>query len=233
MVKEALPAGYDVEKHFKPPYKPWDQRICLVPDNDIFDAIKQGKASVVTDHIERFTATGLKLKSGAELEADIVVAATGLDLQTAGGVEVVVDGKPVVWKDTYIYKGMMYADVPNLANVFGYTNASWTLKADLTSEYFCRMINYMDANNYAQFTPRLRGEVKDQPFVDFSSGYFQRALDRLPKQGDRAPWKLHHNYAVDMMNLRFGDINSPEMEFKGPPPVRLAVVNERARDAAE
>jgi cation diffusion facilitator CzcD-associated flavoprotein CzcO len=233
MVKEALPAGYDVEKHFKPPYNPWDQRLCLVPDNDIFDAIKTGKASIVTDHIERFTDKGLKLKSGQELEADIVVTATGLELQTAGGIEVVVDGKPVVWKDTYIYKGMMYADIPNMANVFGYTNASWTLKADLTSEFFCRMINYMDTEHFAVFTPRVKGELKDVPFVDFSSGYFQRALDRLPKQGDKAPWKLNHNYAADMMNLRFGDIATPEMEFKGEPPVRLAAANDGVRDAAE
>jgi monooxygenase len=233
MVKEALPAGYDVDKHFKPPYNPWDQRLCLVPDNDIFDAIKADKASIVTDHIERFTENGLLLKSGQELPADIVVTATGLDLQTAGGIEVVVDGKPVVWKDTYIYKGMMYADVPNMANVFGYTNASWTLKADLTSEFFCRMINYMDQERHAVFTPRVRGEVKDVPFVDFSSGYFQRAMDRLPKQGDKAPWKLNHNYAVDLVNLRFGDIATPEMEFKGEPPVRLAAANDGVRDAAE
>jgi cation diffusion facilitator CzcD-associated flavoprotein CzcO len=233
MVKSALPAGYDVEKHFKPPYNPWDQRLCLVPDNDIFDAIKAGKASVVTDQIVRFTPKGLALKSGQELEADIIVTATGLDLQNAGGIAIAVDGRPVAWKDTYIFKGMMYSDIPNMANVFGYTNASWTLKADLTSEFLCRLIAYMDNQGYAQVTPRVRGDIKDAPFVDFSSGYFQRALDRLPKQGDRAPWKLNHNYAADIMNLRFGDIAVPEMEFRGPPPVRAASAPQLNREAAE
>ena len=216
-VKQALPPGYDVEKHFKPPYKPWDQRVCVVPDDDLFRAIGRGKASVLTETIECFLENGLQLASGQQLQADIIVTATGLELQTAGGMQVVVDGRDVVWSDHFIYKGMMYSEIPNLANVFGYTNASWTLKADLTSEYFCRLIGYMDRRGYGVFRPRPRGPLKAMPFVDFSSGYFERARGRLPKQGDRQPWKLSQNYAVDLMNLRYGSMASPEMVF-GPDP---------------
>lgn len=212
-VRQALPPDYEVEKHFKPPYRPWDQRLCVVPDDDLFQAIRSGKASVLTDPIDHFTESGLQLQSGQRLEADIIVTATGLELQTAGGMEVVVDGRPVVWSDHYIYKGMMYSDIPNLANVFGYINASWTLKADLTSEYFCRLLGYLDRKGYGVFRPRPRGPLKAMPFVDFSSGYFERAQGRLPKQGDREPWRLSQNYAVDLMNLRFGPIATGEMEF--------------------
>ncbi|HAH09239.1 MAG TPA: FAD-containing monooxygenase EthA, partial [Alphaproteobacteria bacterium] len=233
-LKPLLPANYDVATHLTPKYNPWDQRLCLVPDADMFKAISAGKASIVTDQIESFTESGVKLKSGAEIKADIIVTATGLDLTTLGGADVVVDGKAVRWPDTLIYKGMMYSDVPNLVNAFGYTNASWTLKADLTSEYFCRMLNYLDREGYAQFTPRTHGEdVETVPFVDFSSGYFQRALERLPKQGAKAPWRLYQNYFVDLLNLRFGSLNTKEMEFKRRLAARRASNVVPIRDAAE
>jgi cation diffusion facilitator CzcD-associated flavoprotein CzcO len=206
-----------IEKHFTPPYKPWEQRLCLVPDNDMFEAIRAGKASVVTDHIETFTEKGIKLKSGQELEADIIVAATGLVLQTLGGAEVVVDGRKVDTGKSYTYKGAMYSDVPNLISVFGYTNASWTLRADLILEYACRMINYLDEYDLAQVTPRLKGEHEDRPFVDFSSGYFQRAKHIMPKQTTRAPWKQNQSYFHDIMDLRYGAIEDGELEFKRAP----------------
>lgn len=218
MVREALPAGYDVEKHFTPKYAPWDQRLCAITDGDLFEGIKAGKIDVVTDHIDTFTEKGVRLKSGQELEADIIVPATGLELQTAGGAAISVDGAPVDLGKTFIYKGMLYSDLPNFANIFGYTNASWTLKADLTSEYFCRMINYLDREGYASFTPRVRDQALEaEPFADFSSGYVQRAIDRMPKQGKTAPWRLFQNYALDILNLRFGSLNTPEMEFKRAP----------------
>jgi cation diffusion facilitator CzcD-associated flavoprotein CzcO len=215
LLKPELPAGFDMAKHLTPRYNPWDQRLCLVPDNDFFAALKKGSAIIVTDEIESVTEAGLQLKSGAQLDADIIVAATGLELENAGGVTLVVDGREVKFPDTFIYKGMMYSDVPNCANVFGYTNASWTLKADLTSAHFCRLINYMDAHGYAQVTPRLSNpNMKPAPWVDFSSGYIQRALPFLPKQGDRAPWKLHQNYFMDMIALRFAGVENPELKFK-------------------
>lgn len=224
---EQLPSE-TIEKHFTPPYNPWEQRLCLVPDNDLFEAIRGGKASVVTDHIDTFTEKGIKLKSGEELEADIIVAATGLVLQTLGGSEVFVDGRKVDTGKTYAYKGAMYSDVPNLISVFGYTNASWTLRADLILEYACRMINYLDEYDLAQVTPRLRGEHEDRPFVDFSSGYFERAKHVMPKQTTRAPWKQNQSYFHDIMDLRHGAIEDGELEFKRAP----AHVREAERAAA-
>jgi len=218
---EQLPQDV-IEKHFTPPYKPWEQRLCLVPDNDMFIAIREGKASVVTDHIEEFTETGIKLKSGQHLEADIVVAATGLELQTLGGAEVFVDGRKVETGKCYTYKGAMFSDVPNLISVFGYTNASWTLRADLILEYACRMINYLDEYDLAQVTPRLKGPVEERPFVDFSSGYFQRAKHILPKQTTRAPWKQRQSYFHDIMDLRYGPIEDGELEFKRAPQPALS-----------
>jgi cation diffusion facilitator CzcD-associated flavoprotein CzcO len=215
-IEDQLPAE-TIEKHFTPPYKPWEQRLCLVPDDDMFVAIRSGKASVVTDHIDTFTEKGIKLRSGQELEADIVIAATGLELQTLGGAEVVVDGRKVDTGKSYTYKGAMYSDVPNLISVFGYTNASWTLRADLILEYACRMINYLDEYDLAQVTPRLRGPHEDKPFVDFSSGYFQRAAHILPKQTTRAPWKQNQSYFHDIMDLRYGPIEDGELEFKRAP----------------
>ncbi|MFI5033845.1 MAG: flavin-containing monooxygenase, partial [Reyranellales bacterium] len=204
-VAKMLGPDYDVERHFTPRYNPWDQRLCLVPDADFFRAIRQGKVTVVTDHIETFTETGIRLKSGAELAADMVVTATGLVLVPVGGAKLTVDGQPVDLAKRFIYKGMMYSDVPNLASVFGYTNASWTLKADLVCEYVCRLLNHMDRHGYRQCTPH-NGDpaLQEEPWVNFSSGYIQRALALQPKQGSKRPWKLYQNYALDLLSLRFG-----------------------------
>jgi len=213
-VRQMLGSDYDVEKHFTPRYNPWDQRLCLVPDADLFRAIRRKKASVVTDHIETFTASGIRLRSGAELEADVVVMATGLVLQPLGGAKLVVDGTPVKPPETMIYKGMMYSGVPNLASVFGYTNASWTLKADLVCEYVCRLLNHMDRTGARQATPRNDDPtLTEEPWVNFSSGYIQRALPHQPKQGSKRPWKLYQNYALDLLSLRYGSVKDRAMRF--------------------
>ncbi len=218
LIREQLGPAYDIEKHFTPRYNPWEQRLCLVPDNDMFAAINAGKASVVTDQIESFTEQGLKLASGVELEADIIVTATGLNLQFLGGAEVSVDGVKLETGKAFVYRGAMFSDVPNLASVFGYTNASWTLKADLICEYACRLINYMDEYGLGQVTPRMRdSEREEKPFVDFSSGYFHRAAHLLPKQTARAPWKLNQSYAHDLLTLRHGPLEDGVLEFKPAP----------------
>lgn len=215
MAQKALGPGYDVAKHFTPRYNPWDQRLCFVPDEDLFRAIRSGKASVVTDEIQTFAEKGLRLRSGTEIDADIIVTATGLKVQLMGGMEVWVDGVQVALSRAMTYKGMMYNDVPNLASSFGYTNASWTLKSDLTAEYVCRLLKHMDAGKYVRCTPRKRDEsIDEQPAIDFSSGYIQRAKDVLPKQGSKRPWKLHQNYALDMLEFRFRSVDDGTMEFK-------------------
>lgn len=207
-----------VAQHFTPQYNPWDQRLCLVPDADLFDTIKAGAASVVTDHIDRFDATGTLLKSGRHLDADIVVTATGLELQLMSGLEIIVDGEVADPSRSFNYKGMMLSDIPNLAVTFGYTNASWTLKADLTSAYVCRLLNTMRKRGMRQATPRVGDAAVDSlPFLDFTSGYVQRALDKFPKQGTKRPWKLKQSYAHDMMMLRFGSVDEG-MEFSNPVP---------------
>ena len=213
-VRYFLGPDYDIEKHFTPRYNPWDQRLCLVPDADLFRAIRAKQVSVVTDQIETFTETGIRLKSGSELEADLVVTATGLALQLLGGMTVEVDGKAINPADTLAYKGMMYSDMPNFAVVSGYTNASWTLKADLVCEYVCRLLNHMQKNGLRQCTPRLDDpDMERLPWVDFSSGYIQRAADKFPKQGARRPWRLHQNYAMDLMSLRYGSVRDKAMVF--------------------
>ncbi|MCS3445473.1 MULTISPECIES: flavin-containing monooxygenase [Bradyrhizobium] len=213
-VRHALGPDYDVATHFTPRYNPWDQRLCLVPNGDLFQSLRNGGSSVVTDQIETFTRGGIKLKSGNVLDADIVVTATGLDLQVLGGLEINVDGARVDLSKTMNYKGLMYSGVPNLAAAFGYTNASWTLKCDLTCEYVCRMLNHMKANGYAQVTPRRNDPtVTELPWVDFSSGYIQRAAARFPKQGSRRPWRLYQNYALDIVTLRFGSLKDEAIEF--------------------
>jgi monooxygenase len=218
-VRAFLGPDYDVARHFTPRYNPWEQRLCLVPDADLFRAIKAGRASVVTDEIETFTETGLKLRSGAELEADLIVTATGLQLQVLGGVEVSVDGKRVDWPETTTYKGMMYSDVPNLASAFGYTNASWTLKSDLTCEYVCRLLNRMKRRGLRQCTPRnVDATPGAEPWLDFSSGYVKRSLHLFPKQGSKAPWKQYQNYLRDIVTLRFGKLDDGAMVFSNPPP---------------
>ncbi len=214
-VQEALGPDYDVDKHFTPTYNPWDQRVCLVPNGDLFKAIKSGKASVATDHIESFTEGGIRLQSGEELEADIVVAATGLKVQLMGGMQLVVDGRPVELAETMSYKGMMYSDVPNLASAFGYTNSSWTLKCELIAQYACRLINYMDRCGYDQCTPRREGQsLSERPAVDLSSGYIQRAVNALPRQSDKKPWKINQNYLLDLVDLRMSGVNDGAMEFR-------------------
>jgi len=214
MVRQEMGPDYDVATHFTPRYNPWDQRLCLVPDADLFDAIKTGKAEVVTDQIETITGTGIKLASGRVLDADIIVSATGLKMQLLSGVEFTVDGVRTDLAKSMSYKGMMYSDVPNLASSFGYTNASWTLKCDLTCEYVCRMLNYMDKRGIAYGVPRRTDPtLTEEPWLDFSSGYVQRALDQLPRQGSKRPWKLYQNYALDLMTLRFGAVDDGSMEF--------------------
>ena len=209
-----LGADYDVKTHFTPRYNPWDQRLCLAPDADFFKAIKAGKADVVTDQITTFTETGIRLQSGRELTADIVVTATGLKLQLLGGIQILVDGRPVRLGETMNFKGVMFSDVPNLFGAFGYTNASWTLKSDLTSAYVARLINYMDRHGYMACTPRQRdASVVPEPLIDFSSGYIQRGLDQLPRQGSKKPWRLYQNYVWDLLSLRFGSVNDGALEF--------------------
>jgi cation diffusion facilitator CzcD-associated flavoprotein CzcO len=214
LAQKELGPGYDAKKHFSPRYNPWDQRLCLVPDADLFLAIRSGKVSIVTDEIDTFTENGLRLKSGDLLEADLIVTATGLKLQLLGGMQVMVDGIPVNPARALSYKGTMYSDIPNLASVFGYINASWTLKADLTAEYVCRLLNYMDARGYDICMPHRRDpSVVEKPAISFTSGYFQRGRDALPKQGSKKPWKLHQNYALDMLALRFARIDDGVIEF--------------------
>lgn len=228
-VSKSIGRDYDL-RHFTPDYDPWDQRLCLIPDSDLFDSIKAGKASVVTDHIETFTETGIKLESGEELSADIIVTATGLNLKLMAGLQLVVDDKPVDLSKAMSYKGMMYSDVPNLASAFGYTNASWTLKCDLTGEYVCRLINYMDSNGCVQCTPRRNDPtVVEEPALDFKSGYVQRALHTLPRQGSRTPWRLRQNYALDMLGVRFDRIDDGVMEFARPSVIRSVRQPSKAR----
>jgi monooxygenase len=209
-----LPAGYDVDTHFKPAYNPWDQRLCLVPDGDLFTAIGDGRVSVVTDRIDRFTERGLRLESGAELAADIVVTATGLQLLAFGGVELEVDGRPVRLPETMAYKGMMLSGIPNFAFTIGYTNASWTLKADLVSGFVCRLLGYMEARGYDACVPvNDDPDVTEQPLLDFSAGYVLRSIDQFPRAGSRAPWRLGMSYAHDVLALRYGKIDDGSMRF--------------------
>jgi len=217
-VERQLPPGFDVDTHFRPDYEPWDQRLCLVPDADLFRAIGRGSASVVTGRVEAFTENGIRLASGGELEADVVVTATGLNLLALGGTELVVDGEDVALPDTLGYKGMMLSDVPNMAIALGYTNASWTLKCDLTCEYVCRVLNHMDARGYRQVTPRNDDpSVTPEPFIDFNSGYVLRSIDSFPRQGSRPPWRLYQNYARDILALRRGPIEDGALEFSSAP----------------
>lgn len=219
MVRGELDPGYDVATHFTPSYDPWDQRLCLVPDADLFAAIRSGKADVVTDHIERFTPEGLKLRSGRELAADLVVTATGLEVQLMGGVPVTVDGEAVDWSQRLTYKGMMFSGVPNFAIAFGYTNASWTLKADLTARYVTRLLGTMAKRGMRQVTPQPSAPVEPAPFLDFTSGYVQRALHLLPRQGHRKPWRVHQSYTRDLLALKYGGIDD-DMVFSNPEPVK-------------
>ena len=217
-VERALPPGYDVDTHFTPRYNPWDQRLCLVPDSDLFEAIGAGRAEIVTDRIASFTERGIQLESGTELEADLIVTATGLNLLFLGGVRITIDGEEPDVASAFTYKGMMLSGHPNFAFTLGYTNASWTLKVDLTAEYICRLLRHMDARGYTQCVPEVDPTVTEEPLLDFNSGYVLRSLDKLPKQGSREPWKLRMNYALDLRALRFGAIEDEAMRFSSPVP---------------
>ena len=219
MVRQELGPDYDVETHFTPRYNPWDQRLCLVPDADLFAALRDGSASVVTGQIDRFTKDGVQLRSGEVAPADIIVTATGLRMNLFGGVTLSVDGAAIDASNAVAYKGLMFSGIPNLASSFGYTNASWTLKADLTCEYVCRLLNHMDRIGMRQATPRLNDPtIEERPWLDFTSGYVQRAIAHLPKQGSKAPWRLNQNYGRDMITLRFGRMEDGAMEFSNPAP---------------
>lgn len=221
LIQRQLPEGYDVRKHFGPHYNPWDQRLCLVPNGDLFRAIRHGKVEVVTDTIERFTATGIRLNSGRELPADIIITATGLNLQLFGGATATIDGQQVDITTTMAYKGMMLSGIPNMAYTVGYTNASWTLKADLVSEFVCRLLNYMDDNGFDTVVVERPGsDVEERPFMEFTPGYVLRSLDELPKQGSRTPWRLNQNYLRDIRLIRRGKIDDEGLRFaKRPAPV--------------
>ncbi|MFC0542523.1 flavin-containing monooxygenase [Kutzneria chonburiensis] len=208
-----LPPGYDVDTHFKPRYDPWDQRLCLVPDGDLFRAIRHGKASVVTDEVAGFTSSGIRLKSGQDLPADVVVTATGLRLLAFGGIGLSVDGREIKLPETMAYKGMMLSGLPNFVFTIGYTNASWTLKADLVAEYTVRLLRHMDRNGYTQCVPVADPDVTERPLLDFAAGYVQRTVHEFPRAGSRQPWQLGMSYANDVVLLRHGKIDDGTLRF--------------------
>ncbi|WP_428680194.1 flavin-containing monooxygenase [Sphingopyxis sp.] len=213
-VQEALGDRYDAEA-FTPPYNPWEQRLCLVPDGDFFEAMKADKASVVTDHIERFDATGIQLKSGKHLDADIIVTATGLKLAVAGKIPVRVDGETIDWSEHFYYKACMFSNVPNFSAVFGYLNASWTLRADIVAEYVCRVLNHMQASNTTIATPALAdpASLTEENIFDFSSGYIQRSIHIMPKNADKLPWRLNQDYLGDRVEMKTGLIADGVLTF--------------------
>jgi cation diffusion facilitator CzcD-associated flavoprotein CzcO len=215
-VRKATNGSVDVETHFTPKYNPWDQRMCLIPDGDLFKSINEGRSSVVTGAIDRFTEKGIRLSSGQELEADLVVTATGLKLKFLGGLALTVDGERVQPSKTMAYKGMMCSGVPNMALAIGYTNASWTLKCDLTAEYVCRLLNHMDDRGFTRCVPVRDPGLKEAPLIDFSSGYVRRAIADFPTQGPFAPWRVYQNYALDRVMLKRGRLNDGAMEFSTP-----------------
>lgn len=215
-VKKQLPADFDMS-HFTPKYNPWDERLCAVPEGDMFKAISAGKASVVTDHIDRFVDKGILLKSGKVLEADTIITATGLKVQMLGNVDVSIDGQPFVPNQSMSYRGVMLENLPNFAMVFGYTNASWTLKADLISNYVCRLLNHMDAKGVTQVTPRCDdSSINRIPFIDMQSGYIARVKNEIPQQGDQRPWKLYQNYFLDMSLLKMASMDDPALDYARP-----------------
>ena len=214
-VKSQLGEGYDIDKHFTPKYQPWDQRLCFVPNGDMFKAIRKGKAEVVTDTINRFTKNGILLDSGDQIEADIIVTATGLNMQLLNGIDITIDNEKLDISERIQYKTMMFSDVPNLIATFGYTTASWTLGADLTSEYACKLINLMDSKGMDYFYPEAGSDVKGNgDFLDLNSGYIQRVADKLPKQGSRDPWINTQNYLKDLFQVRFKSIEDSDLKFK-------------------
>jgi monooxygenase len=216
LLSEYLPS-HDIDRHFTPRYDPWDQRLCVVPDGDLFREIRRGRVSIATDHVEAFTETGVRLRSGAELEADVIITATGLNLLVFGGIELSVDGEPVDAPSSMTYKGMMLEGVPNLAFALGYTNASWTLKADLTGEYVVRLLQHMDRRGLRRCVAvNDDPTIEQRPLLDFQAGYVLRALPYLPKSGSRRPWRLRMNYAADVLALRLGRVDDGVMRFSAP-----------------
>jgi cation diffusion facilitator CzcD-associated flavoprotein CzcO len=229
---KALPPNIDVDPHFVPTYNPWDQRMCLVPDGDFFKALRSGKADVVTDRIAKFTSTGILLESGAELDADIVVTATGLTLVAVGEMRITVDGERVESSDTYTYRGYMLSGIPNFALCVGYTNASWTLRADLTSRSVCKLLRHMDAHGYVKAVPTVdESSIEARPLLGLNSGYIQRATGVLPRQGSRDPWNLRQNYVLDAFTTRFGDVNEDMVFTRGPRPGHDARAAERRMES--
>src|SRR5260370_4529549 len=219
MLERQLPPGYDIDTHFTPRYNPWDQRFCVVPDGDLFRAIGRGTVSVVTDHVDTFTEQGLRLRSGTEIEADVIVTATGLELLFLGGIEVSVDGEVVDLATRLTYKGMMVEGVPNLAIAIGYTNASWTLKCDLTCAYVCRLLNHLRATGLRQCTARNTDPtIVRAPLLSLTSGYVQRSAHKFPQQGSRFPWQVHQSYLRDYRALKRSGLEDEAMEFSNPMP---------------
>jgi cation diffusion facilitator CzcD-associated flavoprotein CzcO len=220
--RRRLPDGYDVDTHFNPKYDPWDQRLCMVPDGDFFAAISSGNASVVTDTIDRFTETGIRLSSGRELDADIVVTATGLNMLALGGVDLAVDGAPVDVPNTTVYKAMMLSGVPNFVFAIGYTNAAWTLKVDLVCEHFCRLLDHTDERGQATVVPVCEDAgMARVPLLDLSSGYVQRGIAQFPKAGTRGPWTIEMAYERDVARLRDGAVEDPALQFGNPVPAAV------------
>jgi len=206
---------FPVKKHFTPSYNPWDQRLCAVPDGDLFAAVREKRAEVVTDKIDHFTSGGIHLESGRDLDADIIVLATGLNMKFLGGMTLSVDGEVKDPGKLFVYRGMMLANVPNMVQVFGYTNASWTLKSDLTGQYVCRLLNHMRSTGATTAVPRVSEEaIEEEPMLDFSSGYIRRAVDKFPKQGKRLPWRVYQNYIVDFLNLRLRPLRDKVLEIR-------------------
>jgi monooxygenase len=215
MVGKELGPDYDIKTHFTPRYNPWEERLCAVPDSDMFAAIRNKSAEVVTDHIERFTEKGIALESGRHLDADIIVLATGLNLLYMGGVKLTVDGREITPSEHYMFRGMMLSDVPNFVQAFGYTNSSWTLKADLTAQYTCRMLNHMRRKGKKIALPELNvDEVTEEPMLDFQSGYIKRSIDHFPKQGNEMPWHVYQNYLLDIFSLRFSSLTRTALRFR-------------------
>jgi cation diffusion facilitator CzcD-associated flavoprotein CzcO len=214
-VREALGEDYDIKTHFTPNYDPWDQRLCAVPEGDLFTAIAEKRAEVVTDHVDYFTPTGIHLKSGRDLDADIIVLATGLTMKFIGGTTLIVDGTVVDPSTLYVYRGMMLSNIPNLVQVFGYTNASWTLKSDLTGQYVCRLLNHMRKTGTTMAVPKVApAGVEEEPMLDFSSGYILRAVEEFPKQGKKLPWRVYQNFIIDFISLRLRPIADTVLKFK-------------------
>ena len=214
-VREALGDDYDIKTHFTPNYDPWDQRLCAVPEGDLFAAIAEKRAEVVTDTVDHFTQTGIALKSGRHLDADIIVLATGLTMKFIGGTTLIVDGAVVDPSKLYVYRGMMLSNIPNLVQVFGYTNASWTLKSDLTGQYVCRLLNHMRKTGTTMAVPKVASAVlEEEPMLDFSSGYILRAAEEFPKQGKKLPWRVYQNFIIDFINLRLRPLTDTVLKFK-------------------